>query len=160
MATLRTDIRNAGGDWVDEQVVVDRRLVTSRKPDDIPAFSAKVIEEDRRGHTRSGPPGGAAGCLAVPAHLSGPAAGARPAQRALGLAGHGAEHDQRLRARDAAAAANPVDHLLEVIEVGDAQVDERVRVTRGGEALDELGEVGEGLVDLADLGARRRSGAR
>jgi protease I len=43
--TLRTDIRNAGGNWIDEQVVVDRGLVTSRKPDDIPAFNAKIIEE-------------------------------------------------------------------------------------------------------------------
>jgi deglycase len=43
--TLQTDIRNAGGDWVDEQVVVDRGLVTSRKPDDIPAFNEKMIEE-------------------------------------------------------------------------------------------------------------------
>ena len=43
--TLQTDIRNAGGDWVDEEVVVDQGLVTSRKPDDIPAFSEKMIEE-------------------------------------------------------------------------------------------------------------------
>jgi protease I len=43
--TLQTDIRNAGGNWVDEQVVVDEGLVTSRKPDDIPAFNAKMIEE-------------------------------------------------------------------------------------------------------------------
>ena len=43
--SLRTDIRNAGGDWVDEQVVVDDGLVTSRKPDDIPAFNKKMVEE-------------------------------------------------------------------------------------------------------------------
>jgi protease I len=43
--TLQTDIRNAGGNWVDEQVVVDQGLVTSRKPDDIPAFSSKMVEE-------------------------------------------------------------------------------------------------------------------
>jgi deglycase len=43
--TLQTDIRNAGGNWVDEQVVVDQGLVTSRKPDDIPAFNDKMIEE-------------------------------------------------------------------------------------------------------------------
>ena len=43
--TLQTDIRNAGGNWVDEQVVVDRGMVTSRKPDDIPAFNEKMIEE-------------------------------------------------------------------------------------------------------------------
>ena len=43
--TLETDIRNAGGEWVDEEVVVDDRLVTSRKPDDIPAFNRRMIEE-------------------------------------------------------------------------------------------------------------------
>jgi protease I len=43
--TLQTDIRNAGGDWVDEEVVVDQGLVTSRGPDDIPAFNEKMVEE-------------------------------------------------------------------------------------------------------------------
>jgi protease I len=43
--SLQTDIRNAGATWVDEQVVVDNGLVTSRKPDDIEAFNAKMIEE-------------------------------------------------------------------------------------------------------------------
>jgi protease I len=43
--TLETDIRNAGGNWVDEEVVVDDGIVTSRKPDDIPAFNKKMIEE-------------------------------------------------------------------------------------------------------------------
>jgi protease I len=43
--TLQTDIRNAGGEWVDEEVVVDRGLVTSRKPDDLPAFTKKIVEE-------------------------------------------------------------------------------------------------------------------
>jgi protease I len=43
--SLRTDIRNAGGDWVDEQVVVDNGLVSSRKPDDLPAFCDKLVEE-------------------------------------------------------------------------------------------------------------------
>jgi protease I len=47
--SLRTDIRNAGGEWVDQQVVVDQGLVSSRKPDDIPAFAAKLIEEIREG---------------------------------------------------------------------------------------------------------------
>ncbi|HEX5435765.1 MAG TPA: type 1 glutamine amidotransferase domain-containing protein [Gemmatimonadaceae bacterium] len=41
--SLRTDIVNAGGTWVDEAVVVDQRLVTSRKPDDLPAFCAKLV---------------------------------------------------------------------------------------------------------------------
>jgi deglycase len=40
--TLETDIRNAGGDWVDQEVVVDGNLVTSRKPDDIPAFNREM----------------------------------------------------------------------------------------------------------------------
>jgi deglycase len=43
--TLQTDIRNAGGNWVDEEVVVDNGLVTSRKPDDLPAFCKKIVEE-------------------------------------------------------------------------------------------------------------------
>jgi protease I len=43
--SLQTDIRNAGGNWVDEEVVVDEGLVTSRKPDDLPAFKAKMVEE-------------------------------------------------------------------------------------------------------------------
>ena len=42
--TLRTDIVNAGGNWVDQQVVVDEGIVTSRKPDDIPAFNRKMVE--------------------------------------------------------------------------------------------------------------------
>ncbi|HET8752618.1 MAG TPA: type 1 glutamine amidotransferase domain-containing protein [Gaiellaceae bacterium] len=41
--TLETDIRNAGGDWVDNEVVVDGSLVTSRKPDDIPAFNREML---------------------------------------------------------------------------------------------------------------------
>jgi protease I len=47
--SLQTDIRNAGGDWVDEEVVVDNGLVTSRKPDDLPAFNAKIVEEFAEG---------------------------------------------------------------------------------------------------------------
>ena len=43
--SLQTDIRNAGGNWVDEEVVVDQGLVTSRKPDDLKAFCAKAVEE-------------------------------------------------------------------------------------------------------------------
>ncbi len=42
--SLQTDLRNAGAEWVDEEVVVDRNLVTSRKPDDIPAFNRAAIE--------------------------------------------------------------------------------------------------------------------
>ena len=42
--SLRTDIRNAGGNWVDEEVVVDAGLISSRKPDDLPAFCAKIVE--------------------------------------------------------------------------------------------------------------------
>jgi protease I len=47
--SLRTDIRNAGGTWVDEEVVVDQGLVSSRNPDDLPAFCAKLVEEFREG---------------------------------------------------------------------------------------------------------------
>jgi protease I len=47
--SLQTDLRNAGAEWVDEEVVVDHGLVTSRGPDDIPAFNAKMIEEFAEG---------------------------------------------------------------------------------------------------------------
>jgi protease I len=42
--SLKSDLRNAGADWVDQEVVVDRNLVTSRKPDDIPAFNREMIK--------------------------------------------------------------------------------------------------------------------
>ena len=63
--SLKTDIRNAGGEWVDEEVHVDRGLVTSRKPADLTAFCAKAIEEFAEGKH------------------SGRRAGARAAQRPL-----------------------------------------------------------------------------
>jgi protease I len=47
--SLRTDIRNAGGNWVDEEVVTDNGLVSSRRPDDLPAFIAKIVEEFAEG---------------------------------------------------------------------------------------------------------------
>jgi protease I len=50
--TLQTDLRNAGANWVDQQVVADDGLVTSRKPDDIPAFNKKMIEEFAEGTHR------------------------------------------------------------------------------------------------------------
>jgi protease I len=47
--SLKTDVRNAGGTWVDEEVHVDSGVTTSRKPDDLPAFNAKMIEEFAEG---------------------------------------------------------------------------------------------------------------
>jgi protease I len=45
--SVRTDLRNAGADWVDEEVVVDGNLVSSRKPDDLPAFCRAIVETFR-----------------------------------------------------------------------------------------------------------------
>jgi protease I len=47
--SLRTDLRNAGAEWVDEEVHVDQGLVSSRKPDDLEAFKAKIVEEFAEG---------------------------------------------------------------------------------------------------------------
>lgn len=52
--SLQSDLRNAGAEWVDEEVVVDDGVVTSRKPDDLPAFIAKMVEEFAEGrHARA-----------------------------------------------------------------------------------------------------------
>jgi protease I len=47
--SVKTDLQNAGANWVDQEVVVDRGIVSSRKPDDIPAFNRKMIEEFAEG---------------------------------------------------------------------------------------------------------------
>jgi protease I len=57
--SLKTDLRNAGANWVDQEVVTDQGLVTSRKPDDIPVFNRKMIEEFAEGrHERQRMAGG------------------------------------------------------------------------------------------------------
>jgi protease I len=56
--SLQTDLRNAGAEWVDEEVHVDNGLVSSRKPDDLPAFIAKVIEEIDEGKHEGQTPSG------------------------------------------------------------------------------------------------------
>lgn len=52
--SLQTDVRNAGGNWVDDEVCVDQGLVTSRKPDDLPAFCSKLVEEIAEGRHAGG----------------------------------------------------------------------------------------------------------
>ncbi|MCW1430867.1 type 1 glutamine amidotransferase domain-containing protein [Novosphingobium sp. JCM 18896] len=55
-SSIRTDIENAGGSWVDEEVIVDEALITSRTPDDLPAFCAKLVEgfaKGRAGETQA-----------------------------------------------------------------------------------------------------------
>jgi protease I len=60
--SLRTDLRNAGAEWIDAEVVTDQGLVTSRRPDDIQAFNAKMIEEFAEGtHERTPARAGVAG---------------------------------------------------------------------------------------------------
>ena len=58
--SLQSDLKNAGAEWVDQEVVVDRGLVSSRKPDDLPAFNRKMVEEfakaTRQKTTAAGPP--------------------------------------------------------------------------------------------------------
>ncbi|MDB6017922.1 MAG: glutamine amidotransferase [Pedosphaera sp.] len=55
--SVKTDLKNAGAEWVDEEVVVDNGLVTSRQPSDIPAFNKKIIEEFGEGtHKQDKPP--------------------------------------------------------------------------------------------------------
>lgn len=50
--TLEADIRNAGGTWVDQEVVTDKEVVTNRNPKDLPAFRAKIVEEFAEEPTR------------------------------------------------------------------------------------------------------------
>lgn len=60
--SLRTDLRNAGAEWVDAEVVVDQGLVTSRTPKDIPSFNARMVEEFAEGiHDRSATEAGTIG---------------------------------------------------------------------------------------------------
>lgn len=53
LTSFKTDVRNSGGNWVDEEVVFDGGIVTSRRPADIPAFSKKMIEEFAKATVRA-----------------------------------------------------------------------------------------------------------
>jgi protease I len=64
--SLEADLKNAGATWVDQEVCVDRGVVTSRKPDDIPAFNAKMIEEFARGPQKANDVGARAEASASP----------------------------------------------------------------------------------------------
>jgi protease I len=59
--TLQADLRNAGANWVDQEVVVDDGLVTSRKPDDLPAFCRTLVEEVAEGRHERQMAGASAG---------------------------------------------------------------------------------------------------
>jgi protease I len=59
--SLKTDIRNAGGEWVDREVVVEDGMVSSRKPEDLPGFCAKIVEEFAEGAHQRAHAGSAAG---------------------------------------------------------------------------------------------------
>jgi protease I len=80
--SLRTDILNAGADWVDREVVVDGGLVTSRKPDDIPAFNREMIRDFAEGRAASRPGSQDAAHPGTSSsradHLKSPRADARP----------------------------------------------------------------------------------
>ena len=52
--SIRTDLRNAGGHWVDEEVITDQNLTTSRKPDDLPAFNERMMREIAKGKAAKG----------------------------------------------------------------------------------------------------------
>ena len=52
---MKTDVRNAGGNWVDQELVVDEGIVTSRSPDDLPAFCSKIVEEIAEGAAPTDP---------------------------------------------------------------------------------------------------------
>ena len=56
--SVRTDIRNAGGNVVDQEVVTDQNITSSRRPDDLPAFRARIVEQFATGRTPTGQPGG------------------------------------------------------------------------------------------------------
>jgi protease I len=51
--SLRTDIRNAGGEWVDEEVVIDKGVISSRNPDDLPAFNKAIVEQFHAAHSNA-----------------------------------------------------------------------------------------------------------
>jgi protease I len=51
--SLKTDLQNAGANWTDEEVVVDGNLVSSRKPDDIPAFNREMLKVFAKAHTKA-----------------------------------------------------------------------------------------------------------
>jgi protease I len=53
--SLKTDLINAGAEWVDREVIADKGLITSRKPDDIPAFNRKMVEVFTQGMQRQQP---------------------------------------------------------------------------------------------------------
>jgi hypothetical protein len=100
--SLKTDLKNAGADWVDEEAVVDKGLVTSRKPDDIPAFNRETIKLFN----------GARGGVMLRNATHGTRTSVRrrrfgPLQREVSVIGHGTWYIDRDDRSSAIAAAGP-----------------------------------------------------
>ena len=157
--SLQTDIRNAGGEWVDEALVIDGNLITSRNPDDLPTFCGAVVESLEHGAAGRRPPSAAPpdGRRAVCWASAEPVAGERVEQLAL-LVG---EVRQERVGEQVEGALELVERLLPgaAVGVGADEPDEGV--------VDLLEHVGDDVVlllepvdDGREVGLARGAGGR